>query len=329
VKRKPNHKQTDLEAVLGGAPETEREKLQAFWDLAGTIPEAIIADPDASARVQRKLEALTQETSGPAWAAPPLARPPFRQMVPITRRQHPAWMAVAATIALAALAILWWAQPITQQAPLGEQLALTLPDGSNVTLNSGATLRYSRKFGDSRDVDLDGEAFFDVVPHDHPFIVKTFNAQVQVLGTQFNIKCWSKSLAPITTVTLESGRVALSALADPDAQVELEPGQTRSISAQTPVVSPIDTARIHFATAWRSGDLIFKDEILGTILEEVERRFAINVQLQNQRLQTKRVNISLRSPADAESVLENVCNPLGLKYRATSTGYALYDPSLQ
>src|SRR5690606_21112694 len=79
--------------------------------------------------------------------------------------------------------------------PKGGQYHVVLPDGSKVWLNSASSLRYPSKFEQhSRAVELDGEAYFDIAPRFStsdtariPFVVKTRNQKVEVLGTQFNI----------------------------------------------------------------------------------------------------------------------------------------------
>lgn len=77
----------------------------------------------------------------------------------------------------------------TLSAPLGQRVDVTLPDGTIVKLNSGASLTYPMRFDDrSRAVSLSGEAYFNVT-HDErkPFIVNTFASKVEVLGTQFDV----------------------------------------------------------------------------------------------------------------------------------------------
>lgn len=72
--------------------------------------------------------------------------------------------------------------------PAGQQMSLTLPDNSQVQLNSGTRLEYPVVFGKTRSVKLSGEALFDVAPdRKHPFIVQTFASDIRVLGTKFNV----------------------------------------------------------------------------------------------------------------------------------------------
>jgi len=76
------------------------------------------------------------------------------------------------------------------EVPGGQRICMTLGDGTEVWLNSGAKLEYPSVFsGKQRHVKLSGEAMFDV-KHDanNPFIVETFVCDIEVLGTKFNIE---------------------------------------------------------------------------------------------------------------------------------------------
>ena len=66
---------------------------------------------------------------------------------------------------------------------MGSRVSFNLPDGSRGWLNSGSTLKYALNFSQNRRVELDGEAYFDVVPDkSHPFFVRTSAIQLKVLG---------------------------------------------------------------------------------------------------------------------------------------------------
>ena len=84
-----------------------------------------------------------------------------------------------------------------------------LPDGSQITLNQNATIKYPKEFSDNnRTVEFTGEAFFDIAKNTaKPFIIKTNKAEVTVLGTSFNILADEKDNI---TVTVKTGKVKLS-----------------------------------------------------------------------------------------------------------------------
>lgn len=84
----------------------------------------------------------------------------------------------------------------------------TLPDGSIVTLNKNSSLSYPASFkGNTRDIALTGEAFFDVTPDkSKPFIISVNDVKVMVVGTTFNVK----NTAERTEVVVETGIVEVS-----------------------------------------------------------------------------------------------------------------------
>ncbi len=87
---------------------------------------------------------------------------------------------------------------------------VVLPDGTTVKLNHNSKLIYPESFSkDTREVKLTGEAFFDVTPNkEKPFVIKTDNASVKVLGTSFNVYAYSN--APTVEVIVKTGKVELS-----------------------------------------------------------------------------------------------------------------------
>lgn len=95
------------------------------------------------------------------------------------------------------------------KAPLGAQSSFELPDGTTGNLNNGSILRYPVKFtGKIREVDLQGEAYFDVKHvRGRPFIINTAGLDVKVLGTKLNV--YSYPDEDYQEVTLESGVVEL------------------------------------------------------------------------------------------------------------------------
>jgi len=93
--------------------------------------------------------------------------------------------------------------------PLGARSQFELPDGTKGSLNNGSSLKYPVKFfGGTREVELVGEAFFDVY-HDKnkPFIIKTTGLDVKVLGTRLNV--YSYADENYQEITLESGEIEL------------------------------------------------------------------------------------------------------------------------
>lgn len=307
-----------LESVLAGSDSTEREDFKTIWTAAGAVPQAGRTDADQEARVRRALAALAVADSASRTS---FAQSTTLRRVVITRVSF----AVAAAALVAAVAVTLWLQPVSRSAGTGERIAVSLPDGSNVTLRDGASISYPRFFGRSREVSVEGEAFFDVAHDGSPFHVMTFNAEVEVMGTRFNVRAWPEGMDRTTTVTLESGSVALSSTANPNAQSKLVPGETKRVLSDG-TVEDVSGLALADALAWRSGALIYHDEKLGVVLEDIERRFGISLTLQPASLDTVRMTFSSHNPAGVESVITTLCAPHGLRFRETSDGYQLYDP---
>ena len=102
-------------------------------------------------------------------------------------------------------------------APWGHQAEVRLEDGTQVWFNAGSTLTCSEHFSQRREVQLSGEAFFNVT-HDkrHPFVVSAGDLEIRVLGTEFNVSAYTQTTA---TVSLVEGSVEVSAATSTDESV--------------------------------------------------------------------------------------------------------------
>ncbi|WP_298901125.1 FecR family protein [uncultured Psychroserpens sp.] len=103
-------------------------------------------------------------------------------------RQLKQWMYGAAAVLLVTLGYFYFANATTTyKTGFGEQLAISLPDNSHVRLNANSTLELKKRtWEEDRTIELTGEAFFEV-EKGTPFIVKTNEGTVEVLGTKFNV----------------------------------------------------------------------------------------------------------------------------------------------
>ncbi len=235
------------------------------------------------------------------------------------------WALGAAVVLLMAAGAWLFLQPATFSAPRGETLITTLPDGTTVELNSGARLAYARPFDwGSRSVRLTGEAFFDVVDGDKPFIVETYNATITVQGTRYNVRAWPSDPSPATTVVLEEGHVQVEALDMQTPPVSLTPGQmSRVADKNTPPSAPIMVS-VEQILSWRQGGFFFDDHLVATILAEMERRFALTLQAPEP-LAQQRLGLFLKRPETPEAALDTLCGFLDCAYRPTPEGYALFE----
>lgn len=157
--------------------------------------------------------------------------------------------------------------------PRGGQYQVTLPDGTQVWINSASALKYPTAFtGRDRVVELSGEAYFEVAKNSRqPFRVKVNDLEVQVLGTQFNIHAYPDENNVRTT--LVAGGVAVSRGAS---RAVLQPGQQATAHKELNTLVTAQ-ANITKALAWKNGLFIFDDTNLKSILQEVARWYDIEI----------------------------------------------------
>ena len=169
------------------------------------------------------------------------------------------------------------------EIPQGGEYILVLNDGTKVHLNSMSSLRFPVAFGSGRrEVELAGEAYFEVSKTGQPFIVSAKGMQIEVLGTTFNISAYP---GEEYRTTLVSGSVKVEAgggeslILKPSQQASLMPG-SGDIQVRT-----VDTA---FFTSWVKGKINFKDQRLEDIMKILSRWYNIEVNYSNETLKNKR-----------------------------------------
>jgi transmembrane sensor len=160
----------------------------------------------------------------------------------------------------------------TLTTPRGGQYQLTLPDGTQVWLNAASSLHFPTSFtGNSREVALTGEGYFDVAPlPGKPFHVKVNGTEIAVLGTQFNVMAYTNE--QVMAVTLLEGAVNVS---KNGIVKKLQPGQQARIPASNNItVTNVDTQG---AVAWKNGFFIFERADIATVMRQLERWYDIEV----------------------------------------------------
>lgn len=216
------------------------------------------------------------------------------------------WMKYAASIAAIfilaigyiqypTLLLRWQADHLTQA---GEQKTVTLPDGSEIRLNTASAVALDFTDGKRHVRLLAGEVFFDVRPDPtHPFTVTAQFSETSVKGTAFAVR----SEADEDVILLERGRVAVSRLAAPTDQVELVPGQ--AIAADAASISKPSLFDPQSALAWREGRIVFQEESFATALGELDRYYDGTVLIASGRLDALRVSGSYRIDDPATAIL--------------------------
>lgn len=222
--------------------------------------------------------------------------------------------AVGAVVLVLLASAVWMLVPTTTTAPRGERVAVTLPDGSLVTLNSGASLSHGPgMIGEARHVQLAGEAFFDVEPASRPFIVETFNASVEVVGTRFNVRSFETTVHPSTDVAVEEGTVRLRGPDDNPGAVVLRAGMGSRMLAGEQRPSAPEAVDLRPAMAWLSEEIAFVNQPLADILMEIERRYDVSIRLESAEYRTRRITLFRGSDASAKEIVGDVCGYFALE----------------
>lgn len=174
-----------------------------------------------------------------------------------------------------------WQKVKTTQGMISE---LVLPDGTHVWLNSETKLEYPLIFETNREVNLSGEAYFEVKKDkQHPFVVNTGTVNVEVLGTSFNIANYPDENQ--TEVVLGSGKVRLftGKQHDKKAVSFLEPDQ-RAVFDKTTKEFAVNHVNIEKYIAWKDGILMFADDSMSEVIRKLSRRFNVDIELETYEL---------------------------------------------
>lgn len=167
-----------------------------------------------------------------------------------------------------------------------------LPDRSEVWLNAYSTLRYPRHFNDDgRQLELDGEAYFEVKPDaDRPFVVRNEFLTTRVLGTRFNFS--TRATDNTAEVTLLSGKVRVSGNHG-EGMITLRPDQRVILDKASRSMEIVQTYA-PVSAAWHNKVIPFTnmriDEIVKALEEYYDVRIDISPRLQNRATYTGVIN---------------------------------------
>ena len=186
--------------------------------------------------------------------------------------------------------------------PRNGEFFVVLSDGTKVWVNSDTKLGFYSKFvGKQRIVHLEGEAYFEVAKNpDQPFIVRTNNIDVRVLGTHFNVKAYEDD--NFTYATLNEGKVQV--FKDQMNEV-LEPNEQLILNNSTKVFNKkkVDAS---IYSAWVKGKMMFKDERLEDIMNSLSRWYDVSVFYPDEELKNKRFSISTNRYDEIHTLLRQM-----------------------
>ncbi len=268
------------------------QRLEAMWRTAGSLSGA----PD--------IQALTRDT---LTATRPRAGRPRRGIL------LPSVLAAAVAVSAAVLFV-WLPSRNLYTTAVGEQIEVTLADGSEVKLDTDSQLRV-RFDGTDRRIDLErGQALFRVA-HDasRPFTVSAGDTHVTALGTTFDVR----RDAAGARVTLVVGSVAVTETkAGVDRRWRLAPGQQVQTARPDPSPRPVDAA---VETSWSQGRLIFRQTPLRDAVAEVNRYLPQKIVLASGPAEAVAVN-GVFTAGDRDAFVAAVSDLFGLDAQRQADG---------
>jgi ferric-dicitrate binding protein FerR (iron transport regulator) len=203
-----------------------------------------------------------------------------------------------------AIAALQWLQKTTLPT---KKFVLTLSDGTIVTLNSATTIKYPVSFNDStREVYLEGEAFFDVSKDTHhPFIIHTDKMNIRVLGTSFNVKSYRNETS--SEASLIKGSIEVTLNDRPSDRIILKPKEKLVVQNNLAAKHPVNagaqdtlrkstryaltnltyfpnTAATVIETSWVENKLVFTDKDFAELSGQLERWYGVHIEFKNERV---------------------------------------------
>lgn len=322
------HPKTFWGQWLGQHPEKAKEVRQAIGLVRHIMDSPTVLDRQQLHAISQKIEAgidaFEQDETPVIHLAKHSAHRPERGRLPLAR------IAVAACLLLALGSAAYVAYhtmlrqdtetvvyvPTLKRALDGQKRTIYLPDGSQVVLNAGSSIRYTQPFESGRRrVTLEGEAFFEVATDSlHPFQVQSGELTTTVLGTSFNIAAYPTD--SVCTVSLATGRVRLAygTLADAVTAeyTTLRPGeQIRYNSARQRVIK--ESFDAHKVFAWKSGIIYLENATEATVLKTLERWYGLPIRVEGKSTKVWNVNATFDRQS-LENVLTSLSYTIGFSF---------------
>lgn len=233
----------------------------------------------------------------------------------------------------------------------GSKTQIKLPDGTLVTLNADSKLSYPDNFlGNTREVNLDGEAFFEVAHNaEKPFIVHTKLMDIKVLGTVFDVRSYEEDnvseaslLKGSIQVTLKNRKdekimlvpnekISVSNLATFDSTGEKEISPVGKQSADGTTIPAISIDKINYdakdqvvnEVAWTQNKLVFNNEYFEKIAMILERWYGKQIIIKDEKLKEQRFTGKFKNET-IEQVLKAFQLTYSFKYKIENNIITIY-----
>jgi len=199
---------------------------------------------------------------------------------------------------------------VAHQAVLND----TLPDGSVVTVNKGSSISYLSKFkGETRQVALKGEAFFNIKPNkENPFIISVNDVQITVVGTSFNVK----NINGNTEVVVETGIVKVTRAGR---TVELKANEKVMVDAKDSMLSKEEVSD-QLYKYYRTKEFVCDGTPLWKLVEVINEAYDSHIVIGNPALRDMTINTTFHNES-----LEQILNVISITFdiKVIKDGYTI------
>jgi ferric-dicitrate binding protein FerR (iron transport regulator) len=201
-------------------------------------------------------------------------------------------------------------------ATMDQQEELVLPDGSRVSLNHFSSLKYPRRFsGDLRKIELEGEAFFEVESDpDHPFVIRTREVDIRVLGTSFNVNAYSENES--VEVIVSTGEVSVTRHGEVPKTIILKPG-SKGIYQKTGETLEITREIDRNYLAWKTRNFVFQDQTLLDVSRQLDKVYHTEIIIASDSLKEARITTTFRD-LSLDAILNVLSATLDLDVRKSN-----------
>lgn len=207
--------------------------------------------------------------------------------------------------------------------PNGETRTIILPDSSVAKLNSGTIIIYPEQFKhQNRDIYLNGEAFF-TVKHDSekPFLVRSTDIDIEVLGTVFNVSSYTSD--QISSTTLESGKIKIY-LKNKGESLILNPDEQITYNRQTHVAEVKKINAID-ATSWTTGNFYIESSSIERLAKAIERKYGVDVYLSSSKFKDEKITMRFMNNENLNECMDILQQIVpGLKYEIDANKVFIY-----
>lgn len=207
-----------------------------------------------------------------------------------------------------------------QKITASQNRTIYLPDSSKVILAENASLKFPETFKENkREVQLTGKGYFEITKNpEKPFLIKTKNSHIEVLGTKFLVDA---SQTNIEKVIVDEGKVALKAGLFMTKKVLLTQNEIGVWNRENNELSKQITHEQN-SNSWLSGRFKFSNLPLSEVLKTIENHFNIKIELADENFSDIKYSGQFNT-SDTEEIIETICITLNLSYQMEGNNFKI------